>query len=222
MIKKTEVRELVFNQLLRVFEPIGFKFQNSKNRLFKKTDFGWLAIGLLQVDHYPVMQRFNYLFEIRHDSIENVLEEAFELRKDIRNTRITLLCLIDELTTEQVPYVKNLSTVRSNALFEVKTIDELNHVLKAIEPILNQGMHFFEKYSDLRNIHSYLNVEKKSEMPFNPYIGAQKLLIAHHCNKSLTEEIHLNNPQEIKPFSDNEKELYLNLYNKLLNENKTD
>jgi hypothetical protein len=49
---------------------------------------------------------------------------------------------------------------------------------------LNQGSHFFEKYSDLRNIHTYLNMDKKSEMPFNPYIGAQKLLITQHCNKN--------------------------------------
>jgi hypothetical protein len=27
-------------------------------------------------------------------------------------------------------------------------------------------------------------MDKKSEMPFNPYIGAQKLLIAQHCNKN--------------------------------------
>ncbi len=219
MIKKTEVRELVFNQLIKVFESTGFKFQKSKNRLLKKTDFGWLAIELLQVDYYPVMQKFNYLFEVRHNSIENILEEAFELRKDIRNTRITLLTLIDELTTAQVPYLKNLSTVRSSALFEVKAIEELNHVLKAIEPILNQGIHFFEKYSDLRNIHTYLNIEKKSEMPFNPYIGAQKLLIAYYCDKSLKEEIHLNNLEEILPYIDNEKAQYLNLYNKLLSEN---
>jgi hypothetical protein len=27
-------------------------------------------------------------------------------------------------------------------------------------------------------------MDKKSEMPFNPYIGAQKLLIAQHYNKN--------------------------------------
>jgi hypothetical protein len=36
-------------------------------------------------------------------------------------------------------------------------------------------------------------MDKKSEMPFNPYIGAQKLLIAQHCNK-----IPYPKPQNLK------------------------
>ena len=49
---------------------------------------------------------------------------------------------------------------------------------------LESRQSFFKKYSDLRNIHTYLNMDKKSEMPFNQYIDAQKLLIAQHYNKN--------------------------------------
>lgn len=113
-MKKTEARDIILYYLFQIYEPDGFKIQLKEYRIYKKTDFGWLAIGLPMVDYNPLI-KFNFLFQIRHNIINNTLEELMNMDKRYRNGTTTLVTHLCNFTEETIPYFKNeFSNLKTN------------------------------------------------------------------------------------------------------------
>ncbi len=217
-MKKIEARDIILTHLFKIFDLMGFKIQKNKYRLYKKTDFGWMAIGLPMSDYNPLI-KFNFLLQVRHNIINNNLEQHLNIDKRYRNETTTIVTHLCNLTEEPIPYIKSYCTyLKSNGDFEVSTLSELEIVLAAIEPYLKMGKEYFTNYSNLMNIHERLNIEHKDEMAY-PYHGHIKLLVANQCNKSSLRQIHAYNLKKMAISLEYVRAEYILFYEKIINLN---
>jgi hypothetical protein len=132
-MKKTEARDAILNYLFQIYETDGFKIQIKESRIYKKTDFGWLAIVLPMTDYNPLI-KFNFLFLIRHNIINNKFEELMNMDKRYRNSTSTIVTHLCNFTEETIPYFKNeFSNLKTNGDFEATTLNELEIILAAIK-----------------------------------------------------------------------------------------
>jgi hypothetical protein len=214
-MKKTEARDAILDYLFQIYEPDGFKIQKKEHRIYKKTDFGWLAIVLPMTDYNPLI-KFNFLFLIRHNIINNKFEELMNMDKRYRNSTSTIVTHLCNFTEETIPYFKNeFSNLKTNGDFEATTLNELEIILAAIKTFLEMGKEYFRTYSELLNINKRLNVEHKDEMVY-PYHGHIKLLVAQQCDDDSLSRIHEYNLGKMIMSLDYVKAEYVTFYDKVI------